>query len=176
MDTLFQGCGFPYLYDIIEKIGKANNQMVLYCKKCGYVFGEGYVPRLVEKGICPVCKNKLYKTQEGTNYFRSRIERSMPTWEDVVRHKYLKNITLDTETSERRSNIEQKKQQDELRKLKGNSSKTEEKKFIPKCPTCQSANIKRISGTSKVFSVAMFGLFSQKVKKTFHCNNCGYEW
>lgn len=46
----------------------------------------------------------------------------------------------------------------------------------PKCPTCSSTNIKKVSGTSKVISVAMFGLLSQKVKKTFHCNNCGYEW
>lgn len=46
----------------------------------------------------------------------------------------------------------------------------------PKCPTCSSTNIKKISGTSKAVSVAMFGLLSQKVKKQFHCNNCGYEW
>lgn len=46
----------------------------------------------------------------------------------------------------------------------------------PKCPTCQSINIKKISTTSKVASVAMWGLLSQKVKKTYHCNKCGYEW
>lgn len=49
-------------------------------------------------------------------------------------------------------------------------------KPTPQCPTCSSTNIKKISGTSKVVSVAMFGLLSQKVKKQFHCNNCGYEW
>lgn len=47
---------------------------------------------------------------------------------------------------------------------------------IPHCPTCQSTNIKKISGTSKVASVALWGIFSQKVKKTYHCNNYGYEW
>lgn len=46
----------------------------------------------------------------------------------------------------------------------------------PKCPTCGSTNIKKVSGTSKAISVAMFGLLSQKVKKQFHCNSCGYEW
>lgn len=46
----------------------------------------------------------------------------------------------------------------------------------PKCPTCSSTNIKIISGTTKAISVAMFGFFSQKIKKQFHCNNCGYEW
>ena len=43
----------------------------------------------------------------------------------------------------------------------------------PKCPTCNSTNIKKISGLSKAGSVAMFGIFSQKVKKQWHCNNCG---
>ena len=46
----------------------------------------------------------------------------------------------------------------------------------PKCPTCNSTNLKKISTTSKVVSVAMWGLLSQKAKKTWHCNSCGYEW
>lgn len=46
----------------------------------------------------------------------------------------------------------------------------------PKCPTCGSTNLRKVSATSKVASVALWGLFSQKVKKTWHCNECGYEW
>lgn len=45
-----------------------------------------------------------------------------------------------------------------------------------KCPTCQSTNLKKISTTSKVMNTAMFGIFGTKRHKTFHCNNCGYEW
>lgn len=47
-----------------------------------------------------------------------------------------------------------------------------ENKNIPKCPICQSTNIQRISGLSKVGSVAMWGIFSRKVHKQWHCNNC----
>lgn len=47
---------------------------------------------------------------------------------------------------------------------------------VPMCPTCRSTDLKKISGLSKAGSVAMWGLLSQKVKKTYHCNNCGYEW
>lgn len=47
---------------------------------------------------------------------------------------------------------------------------------VPKCPTCQSADIKKISTASKAGSVFMWGLLSQKVKKQWHCNNCGSEW
>lgn len=57
-----------------------------------------------------------------------------------------------------------------------NQQKQQQESNVPKCPTCQSTNIKKISTTSKVTSVAMFGLLSQKVKKTYHCNMCGYEW
>lgn len=46
----------------------------------------------------------------------------------------------------------------------------------PKCPTCSSQNLKKISATSKVVNTAVFGLFGTKRHKTFHCNNCGYEW
>ena len=46
----------------------------------------------------------------------------------------------------------------------------------PKCPTCNSTNLKRVSATSKVVNTAVFGLFGTKRFKQFHCNNCGYEW
>lgn len=46
----------------------------------------------------------------------------------------------------------------------------------PKCPTCGSTKLSKVSTISKAGSVALWGLFSQKVKKTWHCSNCGYEW
>lgn len=46
----------------------------------------------------------------------------------------------------------------------------------PKCPTCNSTNLKKVSTTSKVVDTAVFGLFGTKRFKQFHCNNCGYEW
>lgn len=47
---------------------------------------------------------------------------------------------------------------------------------IPKCPTCGSTNIQKISGLSKAGSVALWGVFSRKVHKQWHCNGCGSEW
>lgn len=42
-----------------------------------------------------------------------------------------------------------------------------------KCPYCNSTNTKKISTTSKVGSVALFGIFAVgKVSKQWHCNNC----
>lgn len=45
------------------------------------------------------------------------------------------------------------------------------------CPYCHSKNTKKISGLSKVGSVALWGVFAVgKVSKQWHCNNCGSEW
>lgn len=46
----------------------------------------------------------------------------------------------------------------------------------PKCPTCGSTNIKKISDLNRVASVALFGLASSKIGKQFECKNCGYKW
>lgn len=46
----------------------------------------------------------------------------------------------------------------------------------PKCPTCGSLNVEKISTGKKVFGGAMFGLFSSDVRNTMHCKNCGYKW
>lgn len=48
--------------------------------------------------------------------------------------------------------------------------------YVPKCPTCGSPNVEKISLTSKVVGGALFGLFSSNVRKTMHCKNCGYKW
>lgn len=47
---------------------------------------------------------------------------------------------------------------------------------IPKCPTCQSTNIEKISLTKKAIGGAIFGLFSSDIRNTMHCKNCGYKW
>lgn len=47
---------------------------------------------------------------------------------------------------------------------------------IPKCPTCNSTNIQKIGTGERVASVAMLGLFSKKINKTFKCKDCGFTW
>lgn len=47
---------------------------------------------------------------------------------------------------------------------------------VPKCPTCNSTNIEKISLTKKAVGGALFGLFSSDVRKMMHCKNCGAKW
>ena len=48
--------------------------------------------------------------------------------------------------------------------------------FLPKCPTCGSTRIHKISLASKAIGGYMWGIFSSNVRNTFECYNCGYKW
>ena len=43
---------------------------------------------------------------------------------------------------------------------------------MAECPYCHSRDTRKISTTSKVTSVAMLGIASNKIGKQWHCNNC----
>lgn len=44
------------------------------------------------------------------------------------------------------------------------------------CPTCGSKNVSKISALSRGASIWAWGAFSNKINKTFKCENCGYTW
>ncbi|MBU5311059.1 hypothetical protein KQI38_03400 [Tissierella carlieri] len=51
------------------------------------------------------------------------------------------------------------------------------KKGVISCPNCRSTNVKKISGTSKVGSAVMFGVFSMgKITKSYECKSCKHRW
>lgn len=60
--------------------------------------------------------------------------------------------------------------------IKTSTQKNSSMPNIPKCPTCQSTNIEKISVGKKTVGGFMFGLFSSDVRNTMHCKNCGYKW
>jgi hypothetical protein len=45
-----------------------------------------------------------------------------------------------------------------------------------KCPNCKSKNTSKISTTSKMGSALLFGVFSNKMTKTYECHACKYKW
>lgn len=67
----------------------------------------------------------------------------------------------------------QEKLDEERRKAEEEAAKP---KYTPKCPVCGSSDLRKISATSKVLDVAFWGFAAGKPKKTYHCNNCGYEF
>lgn len=47
---------------------------------------------------------------------------------------------------------------------------------IPKCPTCQSIRVEKISSLSKAAHGVAFGILSKTARSQFVCHNCGYKW
>lgn len=54
----------------------------------------------------------------------------------------------------------------------------EDKKYIPKCPTCGCENVRKISSTERGVNAVMFGVYGTKRKCQFECQNpnCKYRW
>ena len=49
-------------------------------------------------------------------------------------------------------------------------------KNVPRCPTCNSTNIRKLDVIDKGLSFAVWGIFSSKIGKSMMCKNCGYKW
>ncbi len=46
----------------------------------------------------------------------------------------------------------------------------------PRCPYCNSEDLTRITSVDKAVNIALFGLFGNKRKYQWHCNNCKTNW
>ena len=44
------------------------------------------------------------------------------------------------------------------------------------CPYCHSTNTKKITTANRIGSTMLFGVFSKKLTKEWHCNNCGSDF
>ena len=63
----------------------------------------------------------------------------------------------------------------EFQEVLGNTAYTPQ--YVPKCPTCGSPDITKISGVTKAAKVGAFGIFGAgDIGKTYKCRNCGSKW
>lgn len=139
---------------------------VKYCPKCKEYYGGG-VFNIPESNKCFYCKqplttelniekeefNVLYKISSDDTFLQAMIK--LKESDPIEYQLKLSQFKANTSTQE-----QNKKQADNL----------------PKCPTCNSTNIEKISIGKKAVGGFMFGLFSSDVRKTMHCKNCGYKW
>lgn len=86
--------------------------------------------------------------------------------EAMIKLKETDIIEYESRMSQFRSQVVEQKAAKQI--AEGNSK--------PLCPHCNSTNIKSISGLNRGASIAMWGIFSKKINKSFECKNCGYTW
>lgn len=149
----------------------------VFCNKCGRVNFAN--PNRVSR--CDICQNiqqhvpeKYIKNDETltNNECEIRINEPNGLIEELVKI----SPEFDPYLFEHKSEIlTEKSARYETQKAQSQSI-LEEASRKPKCLTCGSTNIRRMSAVETGASVLAFGLFSKKINKTFKCSNCSFTW
>lgn len=145
-------------------IDKTTNLNLQYCEKCQIHYFPDFDNNLLPTS-CAKCNSSLIDA--GFDYDKYK---QLPKTKKCnnCKRKYPKRFIKCPRCYEQLVKLST------TNKNANNTSKTEVN--IPKCPTCGSTNIQRITVGEKIVSGAVWGLFSNKIHKSFMCNNCKYMW
>jgi len=127
------------------------------CQICGYIDIT-----TIEK--CPVCQATQWEDYEVNQLKKFSSDKDFI--QAMLDLKEKDPIEFQFKMSQFKTQLQQKEKIEQIEK---ESSK-------PKCPHCHSTNIKSISGLNRGASIAILGIFSKKINKSFECKNCGYTW
>ena len=146
--------------------------MLKFCSTCRRVNQEnfhGYIAWVEEDCYeCPICGDKMIDTSISVDeyYIIDKISDEVNFLEAMIKLKEDDIIEYQLRMSRFRTQVQQ---QDDIKQLV-------EEKYIPRCPNCNSPNVQPISSVKSFFSIALGGIFSNMINKTYECNDCGYTW
>lgn len=122
---------------------------------------------------CPYCENEttiiditekdFYNIFVATNGNRQVLEAMIDLKQKDI-------IEYELKMGQFRNQVEQQKS------IQNQQAQVKQESNVPKCPTCQSTNIRKIGAGERAASVLGLGIFSKKINKTWKCNNCGHTW
>ena len=145
-----------------------------YCKRCGRIVENSWDKNDFE---CDCCKSITYPVP------KEFLDKDLDCFfanDDIEKQfidEYIKSSPeLDQYLFDHREELLEKQSADFNAKMEHGKSILEEKSRVPKCPTCFSTNVQKIGTGERAVSVAMLGIFSKKINKTYKCKNCGYTW
>ena len=159
--TACSNCGFP----LNEEIPKIENSGMNVCPRCGKFY--------CNQEYCPDCKTKmvdchLSKEKDLELCVNLSAEKQ---WEQQMREKYaIGSPEFDEVLYNKR--LQEEKAEEEY--YASYPRRPSEPKIT--CPYCKSTNINKISSMAKAANIAMFGIFGNKRKYQWHCNNCGSDF
>lgn len=155
-------CGFP-IVRFMEENKLTDIKKVEICPKCGR-FSEGALYYLK----CDYCGSTMAQT-----------DLTMDEWISVLMKKDAFSFVEDMANKYGNNQFSEEMFNARMGHNHSNSHTSEQKKEetnIPKCPTCGSTKIRKISGTKRAASILSFGILSNNIGKTYECLNCKYKW
>ncbi len=155
-----------------------------YCPICGMISGQKR-----GKYVCWKCKNYTIATE--SKHYQSYYEEiakekygDEDKWDIVLTEleisknpQYNPNTTEHNaieEYEEERRRVRQEVLADEQRREEERRRQAEAN--IPRCPTCGSTDLEKISDLKKATHWLAFGLLSKTARSQFRCKKCGYKW
>lgn len=156
-------------------------EYVSYCPCCGKI-----AIRETPDEIIPFCKRcgsrePLINPNENETYEelceeakRAFGEDSGYTFSALLEQKY--HITKNPLYNKEIADYVTKKESEESRAITNAVCQRAEEAAKPHCPTCGSTNIKKLDVVDRAVSVGFFGIFSNKINKSFKCKDCGCTW
>lgn len=152
-----------------------------YCPVCGWI--RDIPDPNNEIHICTYCHHEMKDAKHDFAYYSTKGEElytGNPLFflASVEAHRVLTDEEISKEPLFNPELCAEREKSEELQlnyaikrdqKIKAESLK-------PKCPTCNSTNVVKISGTKRFVSVGFLGLASSNIGKTMECKNCGYKW
>lgn len=140
-----------------------------YCEKCGKIKRDDM------SKMCFVCGDTTIKSDTSAEEFNSMTEDQKDAWEYHLIENVIKPSRKFSKKHYKAFSARGEWCYDT--KYRENLKPELVQEFKPKCPTCGSENVNKISSANKFTSIVAFGLFAiGKINKHFKCNNCGYKW
>lgn len=157
-----------------------NREYQYYCPKCG----NSHFIRYDSNQLCRVCNIRMIETPH-------EYELSLTKYDEIVKlgwkeNKYIleqikqrlfdeiisKSPEFDRYLYSHKKEILDKKEKEFNAVLSHGKAILENANNVPKCPYCQSTNLKKLDVIDRGVSFGLFGFASSKVGKQWHCNNC----
>ena len=160
-------------------------------KCCAYCGNErlGVYPKMT---ICSVCHDKtlplnkkktvIFTSQKPKEYYRNKSIKKYADdskWKDLFVCEELSLNPLFDADKYKIYCIEENKRLNRKTNIESNPKDFKPytpPKHQPKCPTCSSTNIKKLTVLNRAAHGYAFGLFSKTARSQFCCLNCGYKW
>ena len=164
----------------------SNNNKVRYCPNC---FGEniedntvclpdgtinyysyptvyrGFVADEFRTNECPICGKPLVL-----------MDITIDEWLFLTAHSKDIGFLLEMDKLKHNSIVDFTIKVEQLKNSAKQYYEQQRQQNIPKCPTCGSTNIKKISATKRWVSTGILGLGSSDLGKTMCCESCGAKW